>query len=44
MTFINIIYKDAILCLPSIILLVLIGLVEVLSIYEYNNIVRLLKN
>ena len=41
MTFIkinNIIYKETILCFPSIVLIILVGLVEVLTIYEYNNI------
>ncbi len=46
MTFIkinNIIYKETILCFPSIVLIILVGLVEVLTIYEYNNIVKILK-
>ena len=40
----NIIYKETILCLPTIVLIILIGLVEMLTIYKYNNIVILLKN
>ena len=39
----NIIYKETILCLPSIILVILIVLVELMSIYEYKNIIPLLK-
>ena len=38
----NIIYKETILCLPSIILIILIGLVEILTIYEFNTSIILL--
>ncbi len=40
----NIIYKETILCFPSIILVILIGLVELLTIYDFNtSIILLLK-